>query len=147
MSNIKTKDINLLAVFKQIISMFCSTTSFGAYGDEFREFLLNKESTAFNRERWMVCIYINTGNRCGSTGLATYFLEEPESLRVAEIITLPLGIILYDLKSPCNIEPYLFGCGITDISAIPYDSKQHGVLELPFYNGARFMPGLSDPNI
>lgn len=136
-----SKSIKPLAVFKQIISMFCSTSRFNTYGDEFREFLLNKESLSFNRKRWLVSIYINTSTRCGSTGLYTAILNNNEYLKVAEIVTLPLGMILYDLQSPYNIDPYLFGCGITGFSEIPYDSEQQISLELPFHNGARLMPG------
>jgi hypothetical protein len=136
-----SKNLNPLAIFKQIIAMFCSTSIFNTYQDNFREFLLNKESTTFDRNRWLVCIYINTGTRYGSTGLFTVILKNHEYLKVAEIVTLPLGIILYDLQSPCNIEPYLFGCGITDFSKLLYGSDQHIMLELPYNNGAKFMPG------
>lgn len=138
-----SKSIKPLAVFKQIISMFCSTSRFNTYGDEFSEFLLNKESLSFNQKRWLVSIYINTSSRCGSTGLFTAVLNNNEYFKVAEIVTLPLGMILYDLQSPCNIDPYLFGCNITGLSKIPYDTDQQIRLELPFQNGARHMPGFT----
>ncbi|WP_277407744.1 hypothetical protein [Lacrimispora xylanisolvens] len=138
-----SKKIKPLAIFKQIISMFCSTSRVDTYGDEFRTFLIDKESLIFDRKRWLVSIYINTSSRCGSTGLTKVILKNNEYLNVAEIVTSPLGMILYDLYSPCNIEPYLFGCGLTNFSEIPYDSEQNVIIELPFNNGARFVPGFS----
>jgi len=136
-----TKNINHLAFFKQIIAMFCSTSRFNTYNDDFREFLLNKDSTSFNQNRWMVSIYINTGTRCGTAGLTTTVLKDNKFLRTAEIVTVPLGIILYDLEASDMIKSHLFGCGITALSQIPYNSDQQIAFELPYNKGAKFIPG------
>ncbi len=133
-----SKKIKPLAIFKQIISMFCSTSRVDTYGDEFRTFLIDKESLILIVK--MAGQYLHKySSRCGSTGLTKVILKNNEYLNVAEIVTSPLGMILYDLYSPCNIEPYLFGCGLTNFSEIPYDSEQNVIIELPFNNGARFV--------
>ena len=143
--NVVSKPINGLAIFKQMIAMFCSTFRSDGYQYEFRDFLLNKNSTDFDRERWGVSIYINTGLRCGSSGLSTFFSTDGETFDFAEIITIPIGIVLYDRKSAImkntRIDPHFFGCNITGFSQQPYDTLLNFGLELPLNYGARFMPG------
>lgn len=139
-----SKRINCLAIFKQIMAMFCSTSKYGAYKDEFREFLINKESIDFDRERWVVSIYINTRPRTGSYGLSKVFFTDDSIFDIAEIITLPLGMVLYDRKSKdSGIEPHLFGCNITEFSKYKYDDMMQVSLELPYNYGSRFMVGLN----
>jgi len=42
----------------------------------------------------MASIYVNAGLRCDSDGLSPFFADG-EVIDIAEIVTIPLGIILY----------------------------------------------------
>ena len=149
-THLETKEMNCLAVFKQIISMFCSTSSSDTFAFEFKDFLLNKESTQFDRERWGVYLYVNVGSRSGTSGMITLFykqkekeLAEPPSIltvRVGEIITYPLGMVLFDRRS--QHQPDQIGLDITEMSSIPYGKKPHTIMDLPYHDKAVFMPGI-----
>ena len=148
--HLETKEMNCLAVFKQIISMFCSTSAPGALGTEFREFLLEKENIEFDRERWGVHLYINMGGRSGSSGLLSLFfqqsgveLEQQPSLftlNVCEIATYPLGMILLDRCSPYQPQIDQIGPDITGMSNLRYGEKPHTIMDLPYRNKPAFMP-------
>lgn len=102
-----------LPIIKQVVSMFCSTNNFGDADtpiQSLRDFVLNKNSTAFPKDRFKIGMYLFSGGirrRCPYTvrcltGPNGTFLET-----VSEIATYPLGFILYldppkDLVMPCT---------------------------------------------
>lgn len=55
------EQINLLAFFKQVISMFCSLNT-EQFGISFKDFLLNESSTNFDTSIYKVCMYLHAGH-------------------------------------------------------------------------------------
>ena len=88
---------NLLAFFKQIISIFCSinTIEIGKY---FKEFLLDENSTAFNKE-YRVFIFLHTGKVIRFVPFQVQEnIETRDTYFFSEISTFPVGFILYNLS-------------------------------------------------
>lgn len=125
---IHVEKVNLLAFFKQIISMFCSINSI-EIGKNFKEFLLDENSNAFHEE-YGVFMFLHTGRvmrfipfqvQANVRTKDTYFFSE--------ISTFPVGFILYDLSVSTK---QFHGCDITSFSQCPYDNNQKAEMPLPF---------------
>ena len=136
--NIKVRGMNGLAVFKQIISMFCCTSSTDLFIDEFKDFILDQNSTRFKRDRWSVHMYINIGSRIhGSSGVMTVIDKkhtEVFSIVGAEVLTKPFGFVLIDqLSSSPQLQhqDQVIGGNITEMSTMPY-CEQNVELNIPY---------------
>ena len=136
--NIKVRGMNGLAVFKQIISMFCSTSNTDLFIDEFKDFILDQKSTQFKRDRWSVHMYINAGSRIhGSSGvMASMYGKQTEVFPLvgAEVLTNPFGFVLIDqLTTSPQLQSlvHVIGGNITEMSTMPY-CEQSVELNIPF---------------
>ena len=146
--SLETKEMNCLAVFKQIISMFCSTCSHDAFGGEFKEFLLDKENVQFDAKRWGVYLYIYKGNLSSScSGLMSQLYKHSDNepvqyslVAVSEIVTYPLGMVLFDRNTQYPADQ--IGLDISGMSNIQYGQKPHIKMDLPCLEHAAFMPGI-----
>jgi len=144
----KMQQMNCLAIFKQIISMFCSTCSHSDFGNEFKEFLLDKENTHFNATRWGVYLYIYEGHHSSSwSGLMSQLYQHSGNgpaqyswATASEIVTYPLGIVLFDRTSQYPADQ--IGLDITEMSSIPYEQKPQFSMDLPCLDHAAFMQGI-----
>lgn len=126
---IHIENVNLLAFFKQIISMFCSINPI-EIGKQFRDFLLDENSTAFNYKEYRVFMFLHTGKVMRfvpfqvqaniRTGNTSFF---------SEISTFPVGFILYDLSAETK---QFYGCDITSFSLCPYGNNQKAEMPIPF---------------
>ena len=122
---IEATDVYPLRIFKQILAMFCSVNGSG-FGEDFHEYLLNKENCQFDVEKYKLSIYI-----CGQvhiqTGICVKGDISTNSFRtVSEIAHYPLGYVLdFDTKSECS------GCDITTFSQCAYEQKANVILTLP----------------
>ena len=121
-----------LLVIKQIISMFCSINSY--YGEDspvqqLRNFVLNKESTNFPKDRFRLGMYLfsNGIERRANFSVNLNMQNAATHMRiVSEISAYPLGYLLYldpapDFKMPCPDITCFSDCKYTDECTIKID--------------------------
>ena len=72
------EQINLLAFFKQVISMFCSLNT-EQFGISFKDFLLNESSTNFDTSIYKVCMYLHAGHVDRLVPFQTQFKKKQET--------------------------------------------------------------------
>ena len=128
--NLHIENANLLAFFKQILSMFCSINE-PPFGTEFRDFLLDENSTDFYGDRHKIFMYLHAGKVVRyvpfqvqgniKTGTMTAF---------SEISTFPVGFIYYDVSG--EHTPEFYGCDITACASCPYCDIQSVDVPVPF---------------
>ena len=109
------QDINVLAFFKQVISMFCSVNN-PQFGERFRNFLLDENSTDFDSTQYRVFTYLHSGKVVRYVPLQGHAdIKNGGFVLFSEISAFPLGFILYILteKTAENFR----GCDITLFSA------------------------------
>lgn len=127
--HLTARSMNPLAVFKQIISMFCSINP-ETVGADFRDFLLNRDSNQFNKSKFKVCAYIHRGvleRYCPITGI----LKLPHNVSaVSEISIYPMGFILYFLTGK---EGKFDGIDITDFADCDYNQPYSLDMSIPLY--------------
>lgn len=125
---VKTKDIRPLAIFKQIMVMFCDINH-GCMGDDsLREFLLNKEAMEFNRKKYRIFAYIHDGELERLNGISCMFVSGIGSIIISEIATYPLGFALY-IDLPENYKPQ--GVELTLFSNYDYEDKCDAEITIP----------------
>lgn len=98
------KNIYPLRIFKAIITMFCDI-NFGCMGDEsICDFLLNKDSTDFDREKYSVYLYLKRSfTRRIQPIIAAGKIGVGFSL-ITEISCIPVGLLLY-INKPKDYIP------------------------------------------
>ena len=113
---IELNDLKPLAIFKQIMTMFCIINN-GCFGDdELRRFLLEKDNKTFNKKKYRVFMYLNNGNVERENGLTVIIRNAKSLVCVSEIVSFPVGYSLY-LDLPEDHEPE----GIEITSLVDYD--------------------------
>ena len=115
-----------LRILKQIVSMFLSVNE-NYELDDLQEFVLKKESQVFDKNKYRITMYINTGSMSRLLPKSAIFksggqhspLENMTSINVSEISTLPLGFILYFGHG----KETIVGTEITSFCDMSYDEK------------------------
>lgn len=108
------QNVNILAFFKQIISMFCSVNTH-QFGVQFREYLLNENSIDFDSSQYRVFVYLHSGKAVRYVPIQGQLnIKTGKASLFSEISTFPLGFILY-VSSERNAADY-YGCDITSFS-------------------------------
>ena len=122
-------NIRPLPIFKQIIAMFCDINPGNIGDDSLKEFLLHKESTAFNRSRYELYAYIHSGSLIRSFGLSALLVKGiSEPVMVSEISGYPIGLALY-IDKPKDYIP--MGCNISCMCEYGYDDLRDVIFHLP----------------
>ncbi len=128
--DIQIKGVNFLAFFKQVLSMFCSINE-PRFSAQFRDFLLDENSTDFDQSQYKVFMYLHAGK------IVRYVPYQVQAdvktgnvVAFSEISTFPVGFILYDI-SDLNTKEFQ-GCDITAFSACPYCDIQSVDMAVPF---------------
>ena len=118
---IEAKDFSPLAIFKEIMVMFCDLNSGLSNDVELRNFLLNKTSTAFNSTKYRVFMFAFAGGLLRrSAASALLNISTRNILIQSEIISPPLGFVLY-IDPPDNFSSQ--DCEITSFSSYEYEKK------------------------
>ena len=127
---IHVRDISVLAFFKQVISMFCSINE-PPFGEAFRDYLLDENSTVFDKSKYRVFVYLHAGkgDRWNPEQLICNSKSGERSL-VSEISTFPVGFLLYRISDDLN--PAFRGCDITDMATAPYTFRPAWQMDVPF---------------
>lgn len=112
------KAIHPVRVFKQIISMFCSTTP-DARLEELKPFVLDKNRKGIDTKKFGVRMYFTRNDVIKWTGFTILGkMDEPNIITVSEITAFPLGFLLY--LNPEEIA-HPEGIDITCFSEYEYD--------------------------
>lgn len=88
------KDVYPLRVFKAILTMYCDINE-GCMGDEqLREYLMNKESTDFNSEKYKIYIYMVSPEMQRISGISIMNIDGVGLVMTSEVSSYPIGTIL-----------------------------------------------------
>lgn len=135
---LETKDIQPLAIYKQIISMFCDINANLSKQDGIREFLLDTESQEIDTEKYKLCIYLQkAGIEKIAPISAKITLGEHEPVLLSEISSIPIGMILY-IDLPDGVKP-----PATDISSFvscKYSDIRNVTMTLNIYENNTWIP-------
>lgn len=112
------KKIYPLRVIKQICSMFCSINPKLPYLNDMREFVLNKESNTFNKDKYRIQMYFNKGNTIKYNGYSYLFNFKGITIEMSELVVPPFGFqMIFDPKD--NIQ--YTGFNITNFTDCKYN--------------------------
>lgn len=93
-----------LRIFKAIMTMFCDINH-GCMGDDsLRHFLLDKESTDFNDEKYSVYLYLTKSTIRRIQGISAMYMTNIGTLCLTEISSFPIGLLLY-IDKPKEYKP------------------------------------------
>lgn len=122
------QNVSVLAFFKQIISMFCSINT-PQFGEQFRDYLLNENSTKFDSSQYKVFTYLHSGRVVRYVPLQGQLnIKNGITTLFSEISTFPMGFILYVLTEKTTGDFY--GCDITSFST--QSSLRNAQMPIPF---------------
>ena len=134
---IKMKNIRPLAVFKQVMMMFCDINE-GLMGDDsLKTYLLDKKMTEFNKDKYSLYAYIHTGNIERMHGICAV-ANNKGIYFISEISGYPIGLALY-IDKPKDFKPE--GVEITLFSEFEYDDLVEMEVIIPKLENNIFFPG------
>ena len=130
---LRAESIRPLAIFKEIMVLFCDINS-GCFGDSnLRSFLLEKNNTdMFDSKKYRVFCYIAKGPVFRMNGLSINChhvnTHKPIFVEMTELSSFPLGFSLY-IDLPDGYQPE--GCEITSFSQFHYEDSVSCEITLP----------------
>ena len=135
---IKMKGIKPLPIFKQIMTLFCDINE-GMMGDNsLKDYLLDRTSTVFNRERYHLYMHIHSGAVERMNGISVQFVGGVGLITLSEISTYPVGFTLY-IDKPEIYKPE--GVEITLFSDFNYDDEGEVEIIIPKLESNIFFSG------
>lgn len=106
--------------------------------DELREFVLDKESTNLDSNKYKLCICQTNSKICKYNGLSSIMnLDNNSFVAVSEITAYPFGFILY-FNPPKDLN--YKGVDITSFASCNYDDKADIYLPITIYEVNSWMP-------
>lgn len=114
----KIENFYPLKIFKAIMTMFCDINHECMGDPSLRDFLLNKDSTAFNHEKYSVYIYLTKSSIRRIQGISALHTKDTGLLCLTEISSFPIGLLLY-IDKPKDYKPQ--GLMINDFAKANYD--------------------------
>lgn len=138
--HIQLKSMRPLAIFKQIITMFCDINPGFSEGNPWiRDFLLDKESRVFKTDKYRLFMYmLKSGieRTSGFSALVTIGSNQP--IVLSEIASVPVGFVLYSDLPHERIPP------LTEINSFlecEYEDTADISLLLPICENNSIFPG------
>jgi len=136
----ESKDLKVLAFFKQIIAMFCSIRPAGEMID-CKDFLLNKNCKNFNHEKYrvtMVAIRDAQSNALQSNGEIRVFNAHGNIRQdFSAFLCYPLGFLLY-IDGDSGVQRH--GADITLMADFNYDETPHFGVSIPCVDTQHIIP-------
>lgn len=117
--SISLNDFYPLRVLKGIMTMFCDINHSCMGDDNLKEFLLNKESIAFDKDKYSLYLYLSKGPMWRIQGTSVFGSIYDGFICLSEISTLPIGLILVKDNKGAKIP----GLCINDFANFKYDEK------------------------
>ena len=109
-----------LRILKAIMVLYCDINN-GCMGDtSLRDFLLDKESTAFDTSKYSLYMYMVSPAMRRINGIAAMCVSNIGVVILSEIGSYPIGTILY-INKPSNYEPV--GLSINEFAKCGYYDK------------------------
>lgn len=128
--DIHIENVNLLAFFKQVLSMFCSINE-PKFAAQFRAFLLDENNADFDTDQYKIFMYLHAGKVIRYVPYQVQAdVKTGNVVAFSEISTFPVGFILYDVSGVHTRE--FRGCDITSFSTCPYCDIKSVDLPVPF---------------
>ena len=135
---IKMKGIKPLPISKQIMTLFCDINE-GMMGDHsLKDYLLDRTSTVFNRQRYHLYMHIHSGSVERMNGIMVQFTGGVGLITLSEISTYPVGFTLY-IDKPDVYKPE--GVEITLFSEFNYDDEGEIEIIIPKLESNIFFSG------
>lgn len=126
--HIKMNSIRPLAIFKQIITMFCDINQECLGDKSLGKFILDKDSTVYDKQKFRVFAYINDGQMERMNGITANLVMGVGVVVVTEISSYPIGLALY-INLPNNYSPQ--GTEITSFADMGYNDTCDVEIVLP----------------
>lgn len=137
---ITIKNMRPLAIYKQVMTMFCDINPGLASNDpELREYILNRYTTSINTKRYRLFMYLMKGGIEKTAGImAEVRLGEKYPLLLSEIAAFPVGFVLYldaqeDFTNPLLTE-------ITSFSECSYENEGEITLGINIFENNTWLP-------
>jgi hypothetical protein len=137
---VSAKSFRPLAVFKQIMTMFCDINHFCPSDEKLKAFLLDKNCTEFDCNKYRIFMYVFAGGIQRIHSIAGMLIGNV-GLLLSEIVSPPLGFVLY-IDLPERLPPYiqLPGCEITEFCHYNYDDVRDASFILPIHECNIYFP-------
>ena len=134
------KEMRPLAIYKQIMTMFCDINPKLASEDlELKEFLLDKNNNSINRKKYRVFMYLMKGGIEKTLGIsAEITLGEKNPVLLSEIAAIPAGFILY-LDTPDGFDNRALA-EITNFAECNYEDEAEIELTLNIFENNSWLP-------
>lgn len=136
--SLNSEEFDSMAVFKQIMAMFCDISPICYNDKELREFILNENSTAFNFQKYQLFAFIALGPHSRTMGSSTLLIKTRQGdlkiVQCAEISAYPIGFQLYVSDEQDVFELDIKEQNITQFAKYPYGSKHSFNLSLKIHN-------------
>lgn len=114
----RLEEVYPLRIFKGIMTMFCDI-NYGCMGDDsLRDFILDRESTDFDHEKYSVYLYLTKSTTRRIQGISAMHVANIGLLCLTEISSFPVGLILY-IDKPKDYKPQ--GLLLNDFARAKYD--------------------------
>jgi hypothetical protein len=132
------KRMHPLRFFKAAMTLFCDIGNQCFGDDNLRNYLLQKESTDFNTEKYYVTLCMISPNMRRVNGYAAIGLDR-YTVFLSELLCYPIGISLY-IDKPKEYTPP--GLCINDFANCKYDDEcPVDFVGLPYYEINSILPG------
>ena len=129
--SLEIRQIHPLAVFKQIMVMFCDINPFCKNDEGLRKYLLEKENLVFDSNRYRVFMSLYSGGLQRVYPIFAIGTIEGKALLISEIVSPPYIFVLYlDLAEDIHGD-YINGCEITNWGKYNYSDIHDFLLILP----------------
>lgn len=131
------RQVQPLAIIKQMLSMFCAINAENFIGDNLRYFLLEKVSNDLDKKKYRLCMYLSNDFQSKFAGQTCVMRLNKSPVTVTEITTFPIGMVLY--IDPHPLEE-LIGVDITDFADCKYGQEYDLELNSPLYEKNTIFP-------
>ncbi len=136
----KLFDFKPLAVFKQIMSFFCSTNTYNVFDDGLRSFVMTPESNQFDDAKYRLYMYLVDPRKqsySSWTGQMVCIRNDAKMYSCSEVIVPPFGyLIRFNDKKEFEYKE----CDITDFSKCEYSAKYDCEFRLRVFERNTFLP-------
>lgn len=88
------RDVFPLRILKAIMTMYCDINEGCMGDDQLREYLMNKEATGFNGDKYKVYLYMASPGMRRISGISIMFINGIGQVETSEVGSYPIGTIL-----------------------------------------------------
>jgi hypothetical protein len=131
------EQVQPLAVIKQALSMFCAINVESFTDNNLRNFLLNRACRELDKNKYRLHLYLTNDTQNKFMGLTVLVRAGQPQIKVSEITTFPIGLVLYIDPQP---SANLIGADITSFADCKYGQSHNLELKVPLYEKNTMFP-------